>query len=223
MRTSKPFSTISFNTYSFLWRKCVDLVNNYKIFSFIFIHHLPEEDENKEHYHLFLIPNGTLDTEKIREEFLELLPGEDKPLGVLPFRSSSFVDWYLYAIHDKDYLVSKCQSRKYHYSDEDLKYPDYDQFIQLKHSADFSKFKRMKRFREMAESGVPFQNLVAQGFVPVQQIFQYREMYNLIKSSFEIDYLHTSLTERNNRVPHADSFDGEIETIGDASDGDLPF
>ena len=44
MKTSKPFSTISYNTADFLSVKLNDLVNRRKIAFWAYVEHLPEED-----------------------------------------------------------------------------------------------------------------------------------------------------------------------------------
>lgn len=206
MRTCKSISTVSFNTESFLESICDKLVADGIFVFYTYIKHLPEEDERKPHIHLFLVPSGVCNTERLRDSFIEpTCDGE--PLGCLPFRTSSFVDWYLYSLHDKEYLTLKCQSRKYQYSDVDLVYSDYDYFIQIKHSSDFSKYRRLTQFREMALSRVPFSYLVANGHVPYQQIFQYREVYNYIVSddtfTGEVPY-DKAKTNRGASSPHGD-------------------
>ena len=121
MRTSKPCSTISYNTAEFLTRKLNDLIKRGHIDFWCFIEHEPEEDEEKKHKHLYIFPSTLIDTNQLREELKENdVNNPLKPLGCMPFQSSKFADWYLYVVHDSSYLSSKGQARKYHYKDDDI-------------------------------------------------------------------------------------------------------
>jgi len=157
LRTSKPCSTISYNTGETLQRKLDELVRRGFIDFYAFIEHLPEEDEEKKHKHLFLFPSKLLDTNQIREELKEFDPNNPtKPLGTLPFQSSKFADWYLYIVHDTAYLTSKGQARKYHYTDDDIIASDSDFFNELKHTIDWSKINVLGQVVQAAESGISF-------------------------------------------------------------------
>lgn len=129
MQTSKPISTISYNTEKFLIGVLNRLVDC-KIISFrYFIKHNAEMDDKKEHRHLYIELNKKVDTEELREQFKEkdLSGANDKPLGVLPFvSSSSFNDCYLYFIHDEMYLASKNEYKEFHYKDEEIITSDKD-------------------------------------------------------------------------------------------------
>lgn len=218
MRTTKPFSTISFNSKKFLVQECDKMIQDGLICFYAFMPHLAEEDEKKDHIHLYMIPNGQVDTEKLRERLLEPSVNEDgteaKALGCLIMKSSKFVDWYLYSLHDRDYLLLKLQERKYHYNKEDFVVSDQDEFIQLYHMSDFTPYKRMSKFRDMASSGCPFTELVSNGLVPVQQIFQYREMYNMM-SSHLMAQEYNERVERAGRTSHTPNTDCEQVIISD--------
>ena len=157
MRTSKPCSTISYNTGEFLQRKLDDLIRRGFIDFYAFIEHLPEEDEEKKHKHLYLFPSKLVDTNQIRDELKEFDPNNPtKPLGCLPFQPSKFADWYLYIVHDSAYLTSKGQARKYHYTDEDIIASDSDFFNELRHTIDWSKINVLGQVVQAAESGISF-------------------------------------------------------------------
>lgn len=195
MRTIKPFSTISFNTKEYLINRLNDLVNEGVISLYAFMHHDAEDDEKKEHFHVYIVPVGMFNTDRLHDVLIEPVPDNDKPLGCIDIKSSKFVDWYLYALHDKDYLAMKGQTRKYHYLEEEFVVSDWDTFLEYKHTCDFSKYKTRARIREMVYSGVPFYSLVADGFIPVNQIFQYREYYNTLKVVADV-------TDRGASVSH---------------------
>ena len=90
MKTSKPFSTISYNTADFLSVKLNDLVNRRKIAFWAYVEHLPEEDEKKAHKHLYIVPNGQINTDEV---LLDILVDDrfmlDKKDLTLQFRGSS--------------------------------------------------------------------------------------------------------------------------------------
>lgn len=206
MKTSKPFSTISYNSVEFLQTKLNDLVNRRKIAFYAFIEHLPEEDERKKHKHVLIVPNGQINTDQVYDFLLEIDPTyPDKPLGCTPFRSSKFSDWYLYAIHDRDYLASKGQSRKYFYKNEDFIVSDSDFFNEEIHTIDYSSLSRFKKLRDAVSSGVSFEQMVMNGQIPIPQLYAYRQAYELIR-----DY--DSRTNRNNKTSHqaVDPETGEI-------------
>ena len=196
MKTSKPFSTISYNSAEHLQIKLTDLVNRRKIAFYAFIEHLPEEDEKKAHKHLYIVPNGQTNTDEVLDYLLELDPkNPDKPLGCIPCHSSKFTDWYLYAVHDKDYLASKGQSRKYSYQKDEVKVSDSDFFNEEIHRMDLSKFSKVKALRNAAESGVPFEHMLMTGQIPVQSVYAHRQAYDMI-----VNYLDR--TQRGGRLSH---------------------
>ncbi len=200
MITRTNISTISYNTDDFLTFKLNELIKNHSIEFWSFINHIPEEDETKAHKHLFIIPAGTVDTFELSDFLKEidvfnpLLP----PLGTIFWKHSKFVDWYLYALHDIDYLASKGESRMYHYSKSEFVVSEYDYFNELIHSCDFSQYTKHKKLREAVQTDVSFRDLFANGFIPVQQIGQYSMAYNLLKYG-DMNY---DKTERNGRDGH---------------------
>lgn len=87
MQTAKPISTISYNTEPFLVQTLNALVKAKRIDFWAYIHHFPEDDEVKlkHHFHVYLEPSKRTQTATLKEEFLELDPNNEKPLGVLTF------------------------------------------------------------------------------------------------------------------------------------------
>lgn len=106
MATQKPISTISYNSEAFLVEKLQNLYDAHIIQAWQFITH-KGEDGDKDHIHLRIEPNKRLDPMELTEMFKEYEKGKDKPLGVRPWRQSKEEDWYLYAVHDSDYLSLK--------------------------------------------------------------------------------------------------------------------
>lgn len=202
MRTSKPCSTISYNTDDFLTRKLKELQHKGYIDFWAYIKHHPEDDETKEHKHLLVYPNRLIDTDQLKEELQELDPADTlNPLGVMPFRSSKFADWYLYVIHDAGYLASKGQTRKYHYTDDDLVCSDTDYFVELKHQIDWSKINILGQIIQAVEEGMTFHDFLKVTNIPIQQFFNAQRAF---------DYFYQANTlDRNDRKTHSQKADAD--------------
>lgn len=130
MATSKPSSTISYNTLPFLKARLKELYDSHLIQAYMFIQH-KGEDGDKDHIHLRIEPNKRLDLMEIQHFFNEPdINNPDKPLGCRPFRPSKEEDWFLYAVHDKKYMQLKYKDdprEKLPYKDEDIVIsPGYD-------------------------------------------------------------------------------------------------
>lgn len=196
MKTSKPFSTITWNNEGFLKSKLERLVQKRVIYAWAFIRHLKEEDETKDHYHVIFFPNGKTDTEQVLKELEEMAFDEDgalAPIRPLPPKPSKFADWFLYCKHDTAYLLTKDQTRKYHYTDKDFHVSNQDFFIEEIHQIDMSKYKRQADIaRRILEDGVTPSELVASGSINIAQYNAWSKFYDL-----------TAGTYRNGRITHS--------------------
>lgn len=198
MVTTKPFSTISYNSIEFLRSVLSTLASAHKIEFWAFIHHMPEDDEGgkKEHIHVYIEPSKRIDTSLLRDEFDELDPNNlEKPLGVLPFRSSKFQDWYMYALHDREYLAQKGESRRYHYKPEDVVASDVDALNYLIKTIDLSELSPVRRLKQFYNAGMTFNEAVARGLVPLPQFSNYQKVWAIIAG--QVDG-----TDRNGRPGH---------------------
>lgn len=123
MATRTPQSAISYNTPEFLREKLENWQKTHLIQSWIYIKH-KGEDGDKDHIHVRIVPNKTLDVMDLTDSLREFKSGEIKPLGVLGWRQSKEEDWILYAVHDPDYLSQKYvdnhEHEKIRYSYTDL-------------------------------------------------------------------------------------------------------
>lgn len=124
MATQKPISTISYNSEPFLVEKLQELYSAHIIQAYCYIKH-KGEDGDKDHIHLRIEPNKKLDPMELTDMLKEYVKGQDKPLGVRPWRPSKEEDWTLYVLHDHDYLNLKYgggdKGEKLPYSWTDLK------------------------------------------------------------------------------------------------------
>ena len=170
MRTSKPISTISYNSQEFLIHQLNELVKAHKISDYMFINHFAEEDERKNHIHLWIKPNTLLDTMDLQKHFTELDPNHPlKPLRCIDFRFSDVDDWILYSQHYEPYLASKGESREYHYSRDDFVYYDELTFEDLYNHA-FKGSEWSKRFQILEALNAGSTNpvsLIKNGAVPL--------------------------------------------------------
>lgn len=208
MKTSKPFATISYNSEEFLCRKLNELVVKRAIEFWCFIYHFAEEDESKDHKHLYIVPNGQVNTDQIDDYLIEPVVATDNnpnalPLRCIRFKSSKFADWYQYALHDKDYLASKGQARRYHYTIEDIKTSDNDYLLEEVHTIDYSVLNRSKALKDAVINKSDFTNLLWSGQVPIQQIGAYEKAYCLMTE-------HLNRNGRETHSPKLDAQTGEI-------------
>ena len=124
MATQKPISSISYNTEAFLKEKLDAWVDAHIIQTYMYICH-KGEDGDKDHIHFRIEPNKKLDPMDLEAQLREYVGNEKKPRCVRPFRQSKEEDWFLYAVHDEEYL-----KLKYHGGDEHEKLPyDWRQIV----------------------------------------------------------------------------------------------
>ena len=146
MNTSKPIACISYNSTDFLNMTLKQLHELHIISDYMYIYHKHEEDEKKDHIHLWLKPNTKVDTIELQNRFKELDPNFDKPLGITDPKSSDIDNWLLYSQHFKPYLISKLEDRVYYYQKSDFVYCDEDTFEEnyyhAFHSSDWAKQKK---------------------------------------------------------------------------------
>lgn len=183
MATSKPISSISYNTEEFLKAKLDKLVQSGIVTFWAYIRHngesrLDDEAAGKDHWHLLMIPNKCVDLVSIGKEFQEFYPNDPQnPLRCMPFRTSKTDDWILYAIHEPDYILFHGLNKTYIYDVTDFKTSDKDYLHQLWVEAKQSLANNPAvKIRRKAREGVSFSALVQSGAISIQQI-RNAEMY----------------------------------------------
>lgn len=180
--TTKTISTISYNSDDFLKDKLEQLIKAKKIAYYVYIHHMPESDETKEHIHLLIEPYGKMDLPDLVEEFNEI--DVDKPglfLGVKPFRvTQDFGDWYFYVLHDTDYLISKGLKKEFCYSQNDMFTNDVDVLNELVHRIDFRKFKKESEIIKALKNGSNKYDLLKSGLCSMREFYQYERSIDVI-------------------------------------------
>lgn len=217
MKTKLPISTISYNTPEYLETKLREWQSAKLISEWYFIAHEPEDDEagGKKHMHVLLYPAKQIQTEDLIQDALQLDPEKpDKPLKCLPYRiTKNFGDWYLYVIHDRAYLAMKGQSRRYHYTIEDMVTFDEDQLNCRVHEIDMFDKSSWKLLETFMKEGLTFAEVFARGAVPIQQFSQYRQAY---------EYMVAERTNRNGRQGHeVDPLDRDTEIASEEQIAEL--
>ena len=170
MRTSKEVATISYNSEDFLKEQLKSLYRRHVICDWMFIKHQAEEDERKDHIHLWIKPNTLIDTMEIQNVLTEFNPDDSlHPLKCIDFRRSSVDDWILYALHDREYLLTKGECRQYVYEKENIIRCDDDTFEDLYYHA----YHGSKFAQERVQRNIIFDfnfnkaELIKQGRVPL--------------------------------------------------------
>lgn len=179
MRTTKPISTISYNSTEFLLGKLDELTNAGMVEFWFIVIHRGEDDEagKKDHTHVFVVPAKMIQTEDLREALIEPVPG-GKPLGCLAWRSSKQNDAILYFLHDPNYLRIKGQQRKFTYSLSDVLTSDPDDFKRRYYEAmESTEARAYAQIVEACERGLSFGQFLQLGIVPIQQVLPYRAAF----------------------------------------------
>lgn len=186
MRTSKPIATISYNTQEFLVQKLEELIKSHKISDYVFINHFAEEDEKKNHIHLWIKPNKLLDTMDVQKYLMELDPkNPTKPLKCIDFHLSKVDDFILYGQHYAPYLASKGESREYHYTKDDFVYYDEDSFDDLyNHAFKGSEWaKRNQILEALRDNKIEPSELILNGTLPLNMACSVNTLTNMMHRS----------------------------------------
>lgn len=209
VRTTKPIATISFNSPDFLRTKLEELRDAGRISFWAFIEHKPEDDEGgkKSHCHLYIEPSKMLQTDDLKDALKEWdSEHPDRPRGCISFNSSKFDPWYLYALHDKRYLASKGQSRKFHYKHDDIQTSDDDDLLFKSRSIDMLSLSPYADMEDAQRLGLTFAEYFGRGTIPLPQVALFQRAWDLLLAT---------RTDRNGRDGHSMEVD---ETTGEVID-----
>lgn len=183
MRTSKPISTISYNSEAYLKGKLEELRDSGAITWYAYVRHTAEEDEKKDHFHVIVSPNRILDTGVLGAMFKELDPSHpDKPLGCIEWKCSKREDWLLYSIHDPVYLASKLEKREFVYELSDVVTSDRDELEELHRTAlrEGKWAREHKLINGLMDGSYTAVDLVASGAVSLGQMGALRSLVSVL-------------------------------------------
>lgn len=188
MATQLPVSSISYTSEKFLVDVLDDLYGQHTIQAYQYICH-KGEDGDKDHIHFRIEPNRRIDPMNIRDLLRESDPMHpDKPFTVRPFRFSNEEDWFLYVLHDSEYMKMKygeClePGEKIPYKVSDLRASDdYDIETAVIRARQWLKHNSQNIIKSL-RSGVSAVDLVLQG-ESITQVSQARNL--LINSDYEL-------------------------------------
>lgn len=226
MNTSKPISTVSFNTEGFLKETLDKLVVSDKLEFWAYVKHLPEPKEDdgngKEHFHVYVVPAKRIQTTGLQSYFNEFEAGKKIPRKTMPFLTSKFPDWYLYSLHDKDYLRFKGLTKKFHYKPSDVKTSDVDFLNYLVRQIQLTDVSVVASMAQYIGLGMTFNEYFMSGHVPVQQMKQFNTAWELVGQELRKDFLgHAEDKASDTPSPEDDSGNVETETSDkpDETDG----
>jgi hypothetical protein len=131
------------------------------------------------------------------------------------FNSSRFDPWYLYALHDKRYLASKGQARRFHYLHEDIVTSDEDELLCLARSIDLVSLSPYADMEDAQRQGISWAEYFSRGTVPLAQVGLFERAWCL---------LWEARTERSDREAHPMDVDPDTGELFDPVDpDDTPF
>lgn len=187
MRTSKAFSTISYNTNEFLIRKLDSFVRRGDLQFWAFINHRAEDEERSDHTHLFMYPDGLVDTSQLKPEFDELHT-DGSIDGCKLYKPSDWGNWYLYGLHDPAYLACKYEldkPKKYRYQPENVICSDKDIMQQFMEQMDYTALlsPSFKLIREHAIKGISMIRFLEMFPVKKCELRYVKEIYQLYGGS----------------------------------------
>lgn len=197
MRTTKPVSTVSYNTEPFLEGVLNELVRAHKIAFWAYVKHTAEADEKKDHIHLYIEPNGKIDTMDLQDLLKEVdLKNPGKPLKCIDWRSSKWDDWYLYGIHYEPYLRMKFEERQFHYTEEDVKASDREDLENKVYRTMHSDVLKHMRIHAAMIEGCTVEKLVYNGAIPPSQAFAYANWQHMyLRGQAQIEYGFEAINE----------------------------
>ena len=218
MRTSKPFSTISYNSDKYITSKLNDLVKSGKISFWCAIRHQPESDEKKSHLHVYINPSCMFQTDDLKSYLAEVdIDHPNQPLTCITARpSKTFDDWVLYSLHDKRYLASKGLSREHHYNRNAIFTSDVNELDMLFNEIDMIKYTVYQTLLDFKQEGKTFEQFMMTGQCPIQQIRNYAFAWSLLDSGSVIrqEPTHTPIDVSSGYLIDVETG----ETIGTISD-----
>lgn len=182
MRTSKPISTISYNSEQFLKSK-IDYWKGLGLIEYaMWIRHEAEADEKKAHYHVFMRPAKLIQTMDFENDSCEIDPlNPDKPFKMIGFRVSKENDWLLYSIHDPLYLAEKGLQREFCYSFDDIITTCHDTLNDIiSHLNDDRKGRLEYRLMDCIKREMTWQQIVSSGIIPLRQLSGAKLLYEAV-------------------------------------------
>lgn len=190
MKTKCFLSTICYSPVEWVSSRLDTYRSSGKIDFYCFIPHKAEEDEKKDHIHLFLIPSVPIDTKDL--DVLLMCPQDDgQELGTCGIwhtvGKNNVSDFLLYVLHDVMYMRIKGYSdRKYTYSEKDFITSHEDGLNTLiydaYHTSMFTFNRRVLdmiiKSKDITQTG---KELVLNGYIPLNSTCSFHHLLQILK------------------------------------------
>lgn len=88
----------------------------------------------------------------------------------MPLEFSDWFNWYLYGLHDIEYLQSKGLEREFHYTDKDMVRSDDTYYWEKVHTIDRTKINPLGAVIRAAQSGISFAEFVTTAPLSLLQV-----------------------------------------------------
>lgn len=183
MRTTKPLSSVSYNSREYLESVFNDLLKRKVISFWAYIWHKAEAYEKKDHIHMYMVPDELVDTHQLSPLFDELK--DDGSIDAIKdLRTSNWGDWFYYGIHDPAYLACKYSNdmpKKYYYRKEDVIVSDPDIAVMYHERVDLTVLlsPSLGVIRDHALAGVTIQEFLRAFPVKKSDVRYVKEIYDL--------------------------------------------
>lgn len=186
--TSAQIGTISYNSEEFLQLTLNEMLEKNDILYWCYIKHKGDEDEKKDHIHVRIHPNGRIDLAALAKEFIEPVP-DNLPLRCLLWRNAELHNWFMYCVHDPDYLQSKNLIRNCKYTFDNFVSSSTDD-TRLFYMESREEFFNSPDYTEMVikrelDNGVSLHDLITQGLIRPRDVFKYKQYYSALNHKLE--------------------------------------
>ena len=186
MRTNKSISNISYMSPHDFEMSVHRLQDSGDIGTCFWIFHRGE-GQDKNHIHFLLLGGEkTYNTNGLSDLFGFTLFDDGSKGSVTKCWSPTkrVEDWLLYSIHDKMYLLHKCESKDYHYSFGDIRCGSKDNdtlnihIQQAEHYRDFEMLDKVYRsIKYSVENNMSWHDVIISGLIPVNCLGSAYEVY----------------------------------------------
>lgn len=201
--TSAQIGTITYNSEDFLKLTLNELLEKGDILYWCYIKHKGDEDEKKDHIHVRVHPGKSLDLSKLAKLFIEPVP-DNNPLRCLLWRNAEIYNWFMYGVHNEDYLSAHNKVRNYHYVFDDFvsSSPDDTRIFYLEarewfyNSPDYNE---MVIKREL-DNGVSLSDLIKGGLIRPRDVFKYKQYYSALNPKLTEDNIPMLIKYLNGKI-----------------------
>lgn len=191
MKTKCYISTICYSTVEWIKSKLDDYIKCGKIDFYCYIYHKKEDDEKKDHVHLFIMPSCQLDTKDLDIALSMPIDENGNTFGTCGIwhtvGKNNISDFLLYVLHDVMYMRIKGYSeRKYTYSESDFITSNEDGLNTLLfdayHSSIFTFNRRVLdiilKSKDIKQTG---KDLVLNGYIPLNSTCSFHHLLQILQ------------------------------------------